>query len=48
MLAAAGGRDSWLAVGDAASTFDLLSSRGIVKALRSGVCPLYAIADPLT
>jgi flavin-dependent dehydrogenase len=40
--------DSWLAVGDAASTFDPLSSQGIVKVLRSGVCASYAIADPLT
>jgi 2-polyprenyl-6-methoxyphenol hydroxylase-like FAD-dependent oxidoreductase len=29
--------ESWLAVGDAASTFDPLSSQGIVKGLRSGI-----------
>jgi len=40
--------DGWLAVGDAASTFDPLSSQGIVKALRSGVFASYAIADLLT
>lgn len=37
----------WLAVGDAASIFDPLSSQGIVKALRSGVYAGYAIADRL-
>ncbi|HXO22818.1 MAG TPA: hypothetical protein VOA87_23115 [Thermoanaerobaculia bacterium] len=37
----------WLAVGDAASTFDPLSSAGIVKALRSGIFASYAIADLL-
>ena len=37
----------WLAVGDAASIFDPLSSQGIVKALRSGVFASYAIADLL-
>ena len=37
----------WLAVGDAASIFDPLSSQGIVKALRSGVFASYAIADVL-
>jgi flavin-dependent dehydrogenase len=36
---------SWLAVGDAASTFDPLSSQGIVKGLRSGVIAAYAICD---
>lgn len=37
----------WLAVGDAASIFDPLSSQGIAKALRSGVFASYAIADTL-
>jgi 2-polyprenyl-6-methoxyphenol hydroxylase-like FAD-dependent oxidoreductase len=36
---------SWLAVGDAASIFDPLSSQGIIKALRSGIFASYAIAD---
>jgi flavin-dependent dehydrogenase len=37
----------WLAVGDAASVFDPLSSQGIVKALRSGIFAAYAISDLL-
>lgn len=37
----------WLAVGDAASTYDPLSSQGIVKSLRSGIFASYAIADRL-
>lgn len=37
--------DSWLAVGDAAATFDPLSSQGILKALRTGMLASYAIAD---
>jgi flavin-dependent dehydrogenase len=37
--------DNWLAAGDAASTFDPLSSAGIVKGLRSGVLASYAIGD---
>jgi flavin-dependent dehydrogenase len=37
----------WLAVGDAASTYDPLSSQGIVKSLRSGIFASYAIADQL-
>ncbi len=37
--------DAWLAVGDAASTFDPLSSHGIYKALRSGIFASYAILD---
>jgi len=37
--------DSWLAVGDAASRCDPLSSQGIVKALRSGIFASYAIGD---
>ncbi|HET9710359.1 MAG TPA: NAD(P)/FAD-dependent oxidoreductase [Pyrinomonadaceae bacterium] len=39
--------ESWLAVGDAASRFDPLSSQGIVKALRSGIFASYAIGDLL-
>jgi flavin-dependent dehydrogenase len=39
--------EGWLAVGDAASSFDPLSSAGIVKALRSGLFASYAIADLL-
>ena len=37
--------DGWLAVGDAASRFDPLSSQGILKALRSGIFASYAIGD---
>jgi flavin-dependent dehydrogenase len=39
--------EDWIAVGDAASAFDPLSSQGIVKALRAGVYASYAIADRL-
>jgi flavin-dependent dehydrogenase len=39
--------DDWLAVGDAASRFDPLSSQGIAKALRSGIFASYAISDLL-
>ncbi len=39
--------DSWLAVGDAASTFDPLSSQGIFKALHFGIWAAYAISDHL-
>jgi flavin-dependent dehydrogenase len=35
----------WLAVGDACSTFDPLSSQGIYKAIRSGMFAAYAISD---
>lgn len=35
--------DGWLAVGDAASTFDPLSSSGIYKGLRSGIAGAQAI-----
>jgi flavin-dependent dehydrogenase len=35
--------EGWLAVGDAASTFDPLSSQGIVKGLHSGVCAARSI-----
>lgn len=37
----------WLAVGDAASTYDPLSSQGIAKAMQSGIFASYAIADQL-
>jgi flavin-dependent dehydrogenase len=37
----------WLAVGDAATAFDPLSSQGIVKSLRAGIFASYAIADLL-
>jgi len=40
--------DGWLAVGDAASLFDPLSSQGILKGLRSGIFASYAIGDFLT
>ncbi len=36
-----------IAVGDAISSFDPLSSQGILKALRSGILASYAIADHL-
>ena len=39
--------EGWLAVGDAASLFDPLSSQGILKGLRSGVFAAYAIGDLL-
>ena len=39
--------EGWLAVGDAASRFDPLSSQGIAKALRSGIFASYAIGDCL-
>ncbi len=45
-LAPAAG-DGWLAVGDAASTFDPLSSQGMLKALRSGIFGAYAVGDLL-
>lgn len=37
--------NAWLAVGDAATTFDPLSSLGIFKGLRSGIMASYAIGD---
>jgi flavin-dependent dehydrogenase len=37
----------WLAVGDAASACDPLSSQGIMQALRAGIFASYAIADCL-
>lgn len=39
--------DDWLAVGDAASTFDPLSSQGMLKALRGGIFAAYAAGDLL-
>jgi flavin-dependent dehydrogenase len=39
--------EGWLAVGDAASLLDPLSSSGITKALRSGVFASYAVGDLL-
>lgn len=45
-LAPAGG-PGWLAAGDAASTFDPLSSQGLLKALRGGIFASYAISDAL-
>lgn len=39
--------DGWMAVGDAASAFDPLSSQGILKALRSGIFAAYAAGDLL-
>lgn len=40
--------DAWLAVGDAATTYDPLSSLGIFKGLRSGIMASYAIGDYFT
>lgn len=37
--------ENWLSVGDAASTFDPLSSQGIYKALHAGIFASYAILD---
>jgi flavin-dependent dehydrogenase len=37
----------WIAVGDAAASWDPLSSQGIVKALRSGIFAAYASGDLL-
>lgn len=39
--------EGWMAVGDAASTFDPLSSQGMMKALRSGIFAAYAAGDLL-
>lgn len=41
------GGDGWLAVGDAASTFDPVSGQGIVKALANGLWAAFAISDAL-
>lgn len=46
-LSAAAGED-WIAVGDAASTFDPLSSQGMLKAMRSGIFAAYAAGDLLS
>jgi flavin-dependent dehydrogenase len=40
--------EGWIAVGDAASTFDPLSSQGVLKALRSGIYAAYAAGDLLS
>ncbi|HEX2211677.1 MAG TPA: FAD-dependent oxidoreductase [Longimicrobium sp.] len=45
-LEPAAGED-WIAVGDAASSFDPLSSQGMMKALRSGIFAAYAAGDLL-
>jgi len=39
--------EDWIAAGDAASTFDPLSSQGIFKALRGGIFASYAALDAL-
>ncbi len=39
--------EGWLAVGDAATTFDPLSSQGVFKALRGGIFAAYAFSDHL-
>jgi hypothetical protein len=39
--------DAWIAVGDAASAFDPLSSAGVVKALYSGKLGAFAVLDLL-
>lgn len=39
--------DGWLATGDAASTFDPLSSQGVLKACRQGMVAGYALIDHL-
>jgi flavin-dependent dehydrogenase len=41
------GGDGWLAAGDAACTFDPLSSQGILKALRTGKIASFAVLDGL-
>lgn len=46
LLDALGG-DGWLAVGDAASTFDPVSGQGIVKALANGLWAAFAVSDAL-
>ena len=37
--------ERWLAAGDAVTTFDPLSSQGILKSLRSGLLASYAVLD---
>jgi len=39
--------DGWLAVGDAAASFDPLSGQGMVKALHNGLMAAYAASDHL-
>lgn len=39
--------DGWVAVGDAASSFDPLSSQGMLKAMRGGIFASYAAGDLL-
>lgn len=39
--------EGWIAVGDAAASWDPLSSQGILKALRSGIFAAYAAGDLL-
>lgn len=39
--------EGWLAVGDAASSVDPLSSQGVLRALRSGIYGGYAVGDLL-
>ncbi len=39
--------EDWLAVGDAASTYDPLAAQGVTKALQSGIFAGYAIGDAL-
>ncbi len=37
--------EGWLAIGDAATSFDPLSSQGVFKALRTGILASYAVCD---
>jgi len=39
--------EGWIAVGDAAATFDPLSAQGIFKAIKSGIFGAYAVLDYL-
>jgi flavin-dependent dehydrogenase len=39
---------AWIAVGDTASTWDPLSSQGIVEALRSGTSAATSVVDYLS
>jgi len=39
--------EAWIAVGDAAGTFDPLSSQGVFKAMKSGIFGAYAALDYL-
>lgn len=41
------GGEGWIAVGDAATTFDPLSAQGIFKAMKSGIFGAYAALDYL-